>query len=133
MVVLVFPLWDGTFVYLVVTKLILCIFSTHTHYRYTVYPIFYVHAFLTYLPVPAGLPSGGWDVVVYVKDVNQPSSSTPFYSVLVSICVFLAHSTVLHSVDFHDDPLLSHSVLLVLFLPYWSIQLYIYIFMKVQP
>ena len=44
--------------------------------------------------VPAGSPSCGGDVVVYVKDINQPSLPTPFSSVLVSVSVFIALSTV---------------------------------------
>ena len=38
---------------------------------------------------PAGLPSSSGDVVVYVKDINQPSLPTPFYFVLVSISFFV--------------------------------------------
>ena len=49
-----------------------------------------------FLGVPAGSPSPGGNVAVYVSDINQPSSPTPFYSVLVSISVFMAVSTVLH-------------------------------------
>ena len=40
------------------------------------------------LGVPTGSPSRGGDVAVYVKDINQPSLPTPFYTVLVSISVF---------------------------------------------
>ena len=76
------------------------------------------------LTVPAGSPSGGRDVV-YVFDINQPSLSTPFYSVLLSISVFMALSTIFHSINSPDNSPLSHSVLLVLVLPYWSFQLYI--------
>ena len=68
--------------------------------------------------VPAGSPSCGWDVAVYVFDTNQLSLPTPFYSVLVSISVFKAPSTeltnpltVFHSINSPDNPLLSHSVL----------------------
>ena len=50
--------------------------------------------------VPAGSPSRGGDVVVYVFDINQPSLPTPFYSVLVSIFVFMALSTVFRSKKF---------------------------------
>ena len=67
--------------------------------------------------VPAGSPSHGGDVVVYVLYINQLSLPTPFYSVLVS--VFMAHSTVFQSMNFPDDFRLSHSVLSVLFLPHW--------------
>ena len=76
--------------------------------------------------VPAGSPSRGGDVAYYVLDINQLSLSTPFYSVLVSMSVFMALSTVFHSmINSPDNSPLSHSVLLVLFLPYWSFQLYI--------
>ena len=37
--------------------------------------------------VPAGSPSCGGGVTVYVKSINQPSFPIPFYSVLVSISV----------------------------------------------
>ena len=42
--------------------------------------------------VLAGSPSRGGDVAVYVFDVNQPSLPTPFYSVLVSVSLFMALS-----------------------------------------
>ena len=48
-----------------------------------------------------------------------------FYSVLVSISVFMALSTVFHSTNPPDNSPLSHSVLPVLFLSYWSFELYI--------
>ena len=70
-------------------------------------------------PVPAGSPSRGGDVAVYVSDINQPSLPTPSYSVLVSISVFMALSTVFHSVNSPDFSPLSRSLLLVSFLPYW--------------
>ena len=57
-------------------------------------------------------------------DINQLSLAMPFYSVLVSASVFLAVSTVFHSIN-SPSCLLSHSVLPVLFLPYWFFQLYI--------
>ena len=82
--------------------------------------------------VLAGSPSRGGDVAIYVSDINQPSLHTPFYSVLVSVSVFMALSTVFHSINSPDNSPLSHSVLPVLFLPYWSFQLYIYLFMKVS-
>ena len=58
--------------------------------------------------------------MVYVRDINQPSLPTPFYSVLVSISVFKALSTVFHSINSPDDSPLSdcssglNSALLVL-------------------
>ena len=74
--------------------------------------------------VPVGSPSRGGDVALYVFDmINQPSLPTPFYSVHVSISVFMALSTVFRSINSPGNSLLSHSVLLVLFLPYWSFQL----------
>ena len=73
--------------------------------------------------VPAGSPSRGGDAAVYVFDTNQPSLPGPFHSVLMSISVFIALSTVFHSISSPDNPPLSHSVLPVLFLPYWSFQL----------
>ena len=78
------------------------------------------------LCVPAGSPSRGGDVVVYVKDVNQPSLPAPFYSVLVSISVLMALSTVFNAINSLDNSPLSHSVLPTsLILPYWFFQLYI--------
>ena len=71
------------------------------------------------------MSSRGRDVAIYVFNINQLSLPTPFYSVLVSISVFVALSTVFHSVNSPDNSPLSHSVLAVLFLPYWSFQLYI--------
>ena len=46
--------------------------------------------------------------------------------VLVSVSVFIALSTVFHSLNSPDNSPLSHSVLLVLFLPNWSFQLCIF-------
>ena len=63
------------------------------------------------------------DVAVYVFDINQQSLPTPFCSVLVSISSFMALSTVLQSINSPDNSPLSHSVLLVLSLPYWSFYL----------
>ena len=74
--------------------------------------------------VPAGSPSRGGIGVVSVKDINQSSLPTPFYSVLVSISVFMSLSIVFHSINSPDNSPLSDSVLSVLILPYWSFQLY---------
>ena len=68
--------------------------------------------------VPAGSPSRGGDVAVYVCNINQPSFPTPFYSVLVSISVFMALSTVFHSIHSPDNSPFSHSVLPVLSLSF---------------
>ena len=69
------------------------------------------------LIVPTCSPSRGGDVAVYVLDINRPS--LPAYSVLVSISVFVSLSTVFHSTNSPNHSPLSHSVLPVLFLPYW--------------
>ena len=74
---------------------------------------------LLLLTVPTGLPSSVADIAVYVFvfDINQPSLPTPFDSVLVSVSVFMALSTVFDSIISPDNSPLSHSVLLVLSLP----------------
>ena len=83
------------------------------------------------LLVPVGSPSRGGDVVVYFKNINQPTLLTHFInSVLVSISVFMALSTVFHFLNPLDSPLPSRSVVPVLFLPDWSFELY-NLFMKV--
>ena len=68
--------------------------------------------------VHAGSLSRGGNVAIYVSDINKPSLLTPFYSVLVFVSVFMALSTVFHSINSPDNSLLSHSVLPILFLPY---------------
>ena len=60
----------------------------------------------------------------FMSDVNQPNLPTPFHSVLVSDSVFKALSAAFDSINSPDNSPLSHSVLVVLFLPYWSFQLY---------
>ena len=75
--------------------------------------------------VPTGSPSCGGEVAFYVFDINQQSLPAPFYSVFVSVSVFMALSTVFHSINSPDNSPLSHSVLLILFLPYWSFKLYL--------
>ena len=67
----------------------------------------------------------GGDVAVSVLDITLPSLPTPFYSVLVSVSVFMAPSTVFHSINSPNNSPLSQSLLPVLFLPYWSFQLYV--------
>ena len=51
---------------------------------------FVVVQIFPFLFVPAGSPSHGGDVVVYVKDINQLSLPTLFYSALVPVSVFMA-------------------------------------------
>ena len=70
------------------------------------------------MAVPVGSPSHGGDVAVYVFNITQPSLPTPFYSVPVTVSVFVALSTVFHSINSLDNSPLSHSVLPVSFLPY---------------
>ena len=82
------------------------------------------YTFIWYL-VPTSSSSHGGGVAVYVVDINQASLPTPFYSVLASISVCIALSTVFHSINSSDNLPLSHSVLPVLFLPYGSFQLHI--------
>ena len=72
--------------------------------------------------VPPGSSSRGGEVTVYVPDINQPSLPTPF-SLFLSVSVFMTLSTVFHSINSPDNSLLSHSLLPVLSLPYWSFQL----------
>ena len=79
--------------------------------------------------VPTGSPSRGGDVMVHVKDISLPSSSTPSCSVFVSVSVVMALSTVFYSVNSPDTSPFSHYVLPVLSLPYWSFQLYILFFL----
>ena len=52
------------------------------------------------LNVSSGSPSRGGDVAVYVFDINQPSLPTPFSSVVVSVSVFMALSTLFHFINF---------------------------------
>ena len=49
---------------------------------------------------PHGSPSRGENVAAYVFDINQPSLSTPFYSVLVPVSIIMALSAVFHSIQF---------------------------------
>ena len=74
---------------------------------------------LALLPIgPHGCTFSGGDVVGYVKDIHKPSLPTPFYSLLVSISIFMVLSTVFHSINSPDNSPLSHSVLPVLIMPY---------------
>ena len=46
-------------------------------------------------------------MVWFMSDINQPSLPTPFYSVLVSISVFMALSTVFRSINSPDNSVFS--------------------------
>ena len=81
--------------------------------------------------VPAGSSSRVGDVAVYVFDIIQSSLPIPFHSVVVPISVFMALLTVFHSINSPDNSLLSHFVVLVLFLPYLVLST-TYLFMKVS-
>ena len=50
-------------------------------------------------------------VAGYVFDINQLSLPIPFYSVLVPVSVFIALSTVFHSIYSPDNSSLFHSIL----------------------
>ena len=66
-----------------------------------------------------------------MSDINQPSLSTPFYSVLVSISVFKAVSTVFQSLNCPDNSPFSDSVLLGLISALLVLST-LYLFMKVS-
>ena len=72
------------------------------------------------IAVSMGSPSRDGDVTVHVVDMNQLSLLTPFFSVLVSVSVFMAFSTVFLSINSPDNSPLSRSSLPVIYLPYWS-------------
>ena len=97
---------------------------THTDILLHIHSHVYIFSLCPH-DVPASSPLRGGDAAAYVLDINQPNLPTLFYSVLVSISVFMALSTVFHSINSPDKSLHSHSVLPVLFLPYWPFQLYI--------
>ena len=65
---------------------------------------------------------GCWGLCLWHKSTELP---TPFHSLLVSVSVFMALSTVFYSINSPANSPLSRSVLPVLFLPYWSFRLYI--------
>ena len=69
--------------------------------------------------VPTGSPSRSGVVAVYVYFLTQTSWACPLLFILF-LCLFLsfkALSTVFHSMNSPDNSLLSHSVLLLLFMP----------------
>ena len=89
-----------------------------------------LNKFTAHLCFPRGLtPSSGGDAAVCVFDINRPSLPIPFYSVFVSVSVFVALSTVFHSINSPDNSSPSHSVLR----SYFSLLILstIYLFMKV--
>ena len=92
--------WEGSYIFF----FFLCFFLS----------FFLSLDFFLSFSVSAGSPSSG-------RDVAQPSLPTPlktlffFNPVLVSVSVFMAHSTVFHSTNPPDNSPLSRSVLLVLY------------------
>ena len=64
-------------------------------------------------PSTAGSPSRGGNVMVYVFDIKPTELAHSFYSVLVSVSVFMALSPIFHSINSPDNSPLSHSVVLV--------------------
>ena len=84
-------------------------------------------------PVPMGSPSHGGDVAIYVFGITQLNLPTPFYSALMSLSAFMALSTVFHSTNSSDNSPLSHSVLPVLFLPFSSFHLYLFLKVSLSP
>ena len=68
----------------------------------------------------------------FMPDIKQPNLHTPFYSVLVSISVFMVLSTIFQSINSPDNSMFSHSVLPVSSDSYWSFQSTIYLLMKVS-
>ena len=82
-----------------------------------------IYCVLLGLPCQWKCPHGAHLQVVgmlqFMSDINQPSLPTPFYSVLVSISVFMALSTVFHSINSPNNSPFSHTVPLVLSLPHW--------------
>ena len=74
---------------------------------------------------PRGLPLTWWRCCGLCQRHKPTEPAHSFYSALVSISVLLVLSTVFHSINYPDNSLLSHSVLPVLILPYWSFQLYV--------
>ena len=69
----------------------------------------------------------------FMSDVNQLSLLTPFYSVLVSVSVYMALSIVFHSINSPDNSPFSHSVLVVLALSHWASQLYLFMEVSFSP
>ena len=71
---------------------------------------------------PRGLTLSWWGRYGLCLRRKPSKLAHSFYSVLVSVSVFMALSTVFYSINSPDNSLLSYSVLAVLFLPYWSFQ-----------
>ena len=68
---------------------------------------------------PHGLTFSWWGCHGLCLGHKPAELAHSFYSVLVSVSVLMALSTVFHSINSPDNCPLSHSVLSALFLPYW--------------
>ena len=78
------------------------------------------------LPIcPRGLTFSWWGCYILCLRHKPTEHAHSFYSALVSVSVFMALSTVFHFINSPDNSPLSHRVLLALFLPDGSFQLYI--------
>ena len=70
---------------------------------------------------PRGLTFTWWGRYGLIRQRHKPTelAHSFFYSVLMFVSVFMALSTVFHSINSPDNSPISHSVLPVLSLPYW--------------
>ena len=79
-------------------------------------------------------PSRSGDVVIHIFYINQPSLLTPFlFCSCICFCLYEPFHCISLPIDSPNNSLLSHSVLLVSSLPYWSFQLYILYQSLLQP
>ena len=76
------------------------------------------------LLIPRGLTFSWWGCYGLCPRNKPTELANSSYSVLVSV-LFMALSTVFHSINSPDNSPLYHFALLVLILPYWFFQLYI--------
>ena len=77
------------------------------------------------LPYPRRLTFTWWGCCGLCFWPKPTELADSFYPVLVSISDLMALSTVFHFINSPDNVPLSHSVLTVLFVPYWSFPFYI--------
>ena len=87
---------------------------------------FNVHRTSPTMSTPHGLTLTWWECCgLCLSEKPTELAHFLFHRVLGSISVFMALSNVFYSINSPDNYPLSHSVLMVLFLPYWSFKLYI--------
>ena len=84
---------------------------------------------------PRGLSFTWWGYCVLFQrhKPTELAHSFFFYSVLVSVSVFMAVSAGFHSINSPHNSPLTHSVRPVLSLPYWSFQLYLLLKVSLSP